>query len=167
MTNLTYVGFIKKTHGFKGVVKIHIENSAFKPKQTEPLMLDINKKVVPFFIEQISGDAKEWQIKFEDIHSVDEAEEIIGLSAFTERKDAEDPELWEVGAVGYSVIDKHLGAIGEVTDHIQKPGQDLLEVTFNSETFFIPFVEAMIIKVDNKKGILYTDLPEGLININT
>ena len=47
-------------------------------------MLEINKKPVPFFIEQISKTDTEWQVKFEDIRTVEEAEEIVGLSVYIE-----------------------------------------------------------------------------------
>ncbi|MFM9944267.1 MAG: ribosome maturation factor RimM [Bacteroidia bacterium] len=166
MTNLIYVGFIKKTHGFKGVVKIHVENSDIILKQKEPLMLEINKKPVPFFIEQISKTDTEWQVKFEDIRNVEEAEEIVGLSVYIESGANQPEEVWSNNTEGFKVFDKQLGPIGEVTEHIHKPGQDMLEVLFNSKTFYIPFVEEIIIDFDNEKEIIYTDLPEGLININ-
>lgn len=166
MTGLVYVGFIKKTHGFKGVVKIHIENSKITLNQKKPLMLEINKKPVPFFIEQISKSDNEWQVKFEDIRSIEEAEEIVGLSAFIESDENNEDEIWQNDVKGFKIIDKHLGSIGEVVQHIEKPGQDMLEISFNSKTFFIPFVEELIIDFDNEKEIIYTDLPEGLIDIN-
>ncbi len=166
MASLVYVGFIKKTHGFKGVVKIHIENSKFTLNQKEPLMLEINKKPVPFFMEHISKSDTEWQVKFEDIRSVEEADEIVGLSVFVESDENTIEEIWSPNAKGFKIIDKQLGPIGEVVQHIHKPGQDMLEVIFNSKTFYIPFVEEMIVDFDDEKQIIYTDLPEGLISIN-
>jgi len=163
---LIYLGFVKKTHGFKGAVKISIENSQAKFYQTEPLMLEVNKKVVPFFIEQISRTDAEWQVKFEYINSVEEAEEIAGLSVYFESYDASNDEVWVHEAIGYHLIDSKLGEIGEVTDVVTKPGQDLLEITLNTKTFFIPYVKELIHKFDHKKEIIYTDLPEGLIDIN-
>lgn len=129
-------------------------------------MLEINKKPVPFFIEQISKTDTEWQVKFEDIRSVEEAEEIIGLSVFVEREEDAETDVWENNIVGFKIIDKNLGPIGEVVEHVEKPGQDMLEILFNTKTFYIPFVEELIVDFDNKKEIIYTDLPEGLININ-
>jgi 16S rRNA processing protein RimM len=166
LAGLVYVGFIKKTHGFKGVVKIHIENSKITLNQKEPLMLEINKKPVPFFIEQISKTDTEWQVKFEDIRTLEEAEEIVGLSVFIESDENSEQEVWSNDMEGFKIIDNQLGPIGEVVEHIHKPGQDMLEVLFNNKTFYIPFVEEMIIDFDNEKEIIYTDLPEGLIDIN-
>lgn len=129
-------------------------------------MLEINKKPVPFFIEQISKTDAEWQVKFEDIRSIEEAEEIVGLSVFIESDENSEQEVWSNDTEGFKIIDKHLGPIGQVVVHIHKPGQDMLEVLFNTKTFYIPFVEEMIIDFDNEKEIIYTDLPEGLIDIN-
>lgn len=166
MAGLVYVGFIKKTHGFKGVVKIHIENSKITLNQKEPLMLEINRKPVPFFIEHISKTDTEWQVKFEDIRSVEEAEEITGLSVFVERVENEETDVADNDVVGFKIIDQQLGPIGEVVEHIRKPGQDMLEILFNNKTFYIPFVDEIIINFDNEKEIIYTSLPEGLIDIN-
>ncbi len=168
MAGLIYVGFIKKTHGFKGAVKIHSENSSITLNQKEPLMLEINKKVVPFFIEQISKSASEWQVLFEDIQNVDEADELIGLPVYVESDQIEDAEteIWINDTVGFKIIDQTMGPIGEVVEHIHKPGQDLLEIEFNSKTYFIPFAEELILNFDNKLGIIYTNLPEGLLSIN-
>ena len=129
-------------------------------------MLEINKKPVPFFIEQISKTDAEWQVKFEDIRSIEEAEEIVGLSVFIESDENSEQEVWSNDTEGFKIIDKHLGPIGQVMVYIHKPGQDMLEVLFNTKTFYIPFVEEMIIDFDNEKEIIYTDLPEGLIDIN-
>lgn len=167
MTNLVYLGFIKKTHGFKGVVKIHVENSDLKINQKEPFMLEINKKTVPFFIEQLSKSDKECQVKFEDINSLDEAEEIVGLSVFIESNQKTSEEVFlSNSTVGFKIIDKKLGPIGEVIEHIEKPGQDMLEISFNNKSFFIPYVDEIIFDCNEDEQILYTDLPEGLININ-
>ena len=132
MAGLVYVGFIKKTHGFKGVVKIHIENPKITLNQKEPLMLEINKKAVPFFIEQISKTDTECQVKFEDIQSVEEAEEIVGLSVFIESDEDSEDVTWTNDTVGFKIIDKQLGPIGEVIEHIHKPGQDMLEIIHKS-----------------------------------
>lgn len=129
-------------------------------------MLEINKKPVPFFIEQISKTDTEWQVKFEDIRTLEEAEEIVGLSVFIESDENSEQEVWSNDMEGFKIIDNQLGPIGEVVEHIHKPGQDMLEVLFNNKTFYIPFVEEMIIDFDNEKEIIYTDLPEGLIDIN-
>jgi 16S rRNA processing protein RimM len=166
LTGLSYLGFIKKTHGFKGVVKIWIENTELKHLPKEPLMLEINKKVVPFFIENISKTDNEWQVKFEDIRSMEEAEDIVGLSVYLESGNESEEQLWVNDTIGYAIVDMHLGEIGKVIDHIERTGQDLLEISFQSKTYYIPFVDEMITDVDNEKHILFTNLPEGLIQIN-
>ena len=166
MKPLAYLGFIKKPHGFKGVVKLQIENSELSLKETEPLMLEINKKPVPFFIEQISKQGNEWQVKFEDIHSVDEAEEITGLSVFVETDEEFQDDIPVNHAIGFTLHDIHLGDIGIVTNHIERPSQDILEVKGREKTFLVPFVREFITGFDHKKQILYTHLPEGLMDIN-
>ncbi len=166
MATLSYVGFIKKTHGFKGAVKIHSDNSSITLKEKEPLMLEINKKVVPFFMSQISKSGSEYQVLFEDIASLEEAEEIVGLSVYIESDQSTEPEAWISDTLGYKIMDQNMGPIGVVIEHIHKPGQDLLEIEFKSKTYFIPFVEELILNFDNKLGIIYTNLPDGLLTIN-
>ncbi len=74
-------------------------------------MLEINKKPVPFFIEQISKTDTECQVKFEDIRTLEEAEEIVGLSVFIESNDLLEEEIWSNDAVGFKIIDNQLEPI--------------------------------------------------------
>jgi len=166
LINLLYVGFIKKTHGFKGAVKIIIENTEISFIETEPLMLEINKKPVPFFIEDISRKDTEWLVKFEDIQTVEEAEEIVGLSIFIESDEDNADQFWSNNTVGFKIIDEHLGPIGIVIEHLERPGQDLLEVEYNGKNFYLPFAHGIITGHDSEKQILYSNIPDGLIEIN-
>lgn len=168
MDNLAYVGFIKKTHGFKGVVKITIEDNPRLLKITEPLMLLINKKPVPFFIEELSVNSGEALVKFEDINSSEQADELNGLQVYIEVKGKKKPAAKSISDIaGFKLMDAELGDIGIVNALIPKPGQDLMEVQYQNTTILIPLVDDFIVDVDLRKKIIYTQLPAGLIDINS
>lgn len=167
MNNLHYVGFIKKTHGFKGAVKLCIERESFTPKSTEPLFLEYDKKGVPFFIQSLSGEDTEWLVTFDDIDSVDLAEDLVGRGVFAESAGSGDFLFPDSEIIGYTLVDKHLGETGQVISLIEKPGQDLLEVQHPSGSFFIPFVPEMFTDVDHHRKIIYADLPDGLVQLNS
>ena len=49
-----YIGKIVKTHGLKGEVTLRIDNEQFDEiEELNYFLLDINDKLIPFFIENI------------------------------------------------------------------------------------------------------------------
>ena len=143
-----------------------VENQEHSFTETEPIMLEINRKPVPFFIEHLEGSGDEWLLKFEDINTPEEAEEICGLSAYYESHFM-PRETGYRQVKGFKVEDQHLGFLGRVLSLQAKPGQDMLEVDYRGKQLLIPFAEPIITGLDKRKKIIYTNLPEGLTEINS
>lgn len=108
--------------------------------------------------------------------------EFLGVSDMTEAEQLRDAivyttaeQLWELEEgqffafqlVGLSVVQEGptpllLGRVVAVDDGA---AHDYLRVANESKEFLIPFVEAMIRKVDLGEGVIFVDLPEGLMDL--
>lgn len=66
---------------------------------------------------------------------------------------------------GMVVVDLGGRALGKVIGVLDGPAQDLLEVATDGikETWFIPFVDAIVKQVDRASGRITVDPPEGLL----
>ncbi|MCB9252843.1 MAG: 16S rRNA processing protein RimM [Flavobacteriales bacterium] len=166
MTSLTYLGFVKKTHGYKGEILITLDADNHTFTKKKPLFLEIAGKGVPFFMESLKDSGSELLVKFEYINSFEEAKEIIGLRVYSEKSGRSESETAYTEIEGYDIVDKDLGNIGKVKGILYKPGQNLIEAVFENKNYFIPMVAEFILKVDTKKNILHTHLPEGLMDAN-
>jgi 16S rRNA processing protein RimM len=163
------IGQVIKAHGIKGEVVAELDVEY--PEEfidLESVFVEINKKLVPFFIDDMSIHEKRAIIKFEDVESAEEAKFLLKRSLYIPSEDL--PELEEegssvVGILGFTVKDQTKGEIGKVTEYIERPGQDLLAVDYNGKEVYIPVDEAIILKVEKKKKVVIVDLPEGLLDL--
>ncbi len=78
ISKLSKVGFINRTHGYKGnlhcVTEISNPEKLLKP---DFMFILINGLPVPFFIEELEVNGTEFYLKLEDINSDDDAKKIL------------------------------------------------------------------------------------------
>ena len=130
---------------------------------SEPVFIDFDGLPVPFFIEELKdhGTNKAF-VKFEDIDSLQDAEEIVGKDiSFGIDTDEDYADL-----SGLQVIDVSSSRIaGIVTEYIDIPSNPCLEVRLpdSDETTLIPCHEDLIDRIDEGNGRIYMKIPEGLL----
>ena len=66
---------------------------------------------------------------------------------------------------GFKLTDINYGEIGVVTGTEQLPQQTMLIALYQGKEVMIPLVEAFIHDVDEKKQIIYLNLPEGFLSL--
>jgi len=130
---------------------------------------------VPFFLENLKFRSTESALlKFEDIDTAEKAEPFCGLKLYFDRKcfTPEEMEQYdeeaeeEMGFIGYQIIDKTLGEIGEIVDINDMTENVLFIVDHEGEEIMIPAAEDLILEIDDEKETILMDLPQGLINID-
>ncbi|MDR1761979.1 MAG: hypothetical protein LBR55_05970, partial [Bacteroidales bacterium] len=84
--NCQSIGYVAKPYGGNGTVLIALKalRSAELAKRSY-VLLDIQHKLVPFFIEECIDKNNNIYIKFCDIHSVEDAEKIAGITMYIEK----------------------------------------------------------------------------------
>jgi 16S rRNA processing protein RimM len=166
--DLAAIGFVRKTHGFKGHLKIQIELEAAGEIETEQLFILIDEKPVPFFIEELSGTTDLWLVKLQDIDSETEARDLVNAKVCILNDLIADLPVTAqmIDIVGYSISDENLGILGVVSDYIERNIQDLIEMKIGSHTHLIPVDGNIIQRIDHPHKIIFVNLPEGLLNIN-
>ncbi|MGK7389577.1 MAG: ribosome maturation factor RimM [Candidatus Cyclobacteriaceae bacterium M2_1C_046] len=163
------LGYVIKKHGLKGGVSIYID--ADEPENyinLESVFVEIDQKLIPFFIEEFSLLGDKAYVKFEDIDSVEEAEELKGSRLFLPLEalpPLEGNQFYYHEIIGYKVNEQDAGDIGVVKDVFETTAQDLLFVDHNGKEILIPIDDDIIIKVEHTEKMLYVSLPEGLLDI--
>lgn len=167
-----YLGYISKTYSFRGEVIAFFEGP--EPQQHENLesvFVDINNKLVPFFLEHIQFDRKGAfaRVKFEDVDDEKAAQMLLKKEMFIPADTApnQKPEFDDPSTlIGYVVRDKSQGNIGEVVSFIDHQVNPLLDVSGAGENTFIPFQEQFILGIDHDQRLISVDIPDGLIGLN-
>jgi 16S rRNA processing protein RimM len=106
--------------------------------------------------------------KFEDYNTIDEATALVGSALYlplTALPELEEDQYYFHELVGYEVLDKTLGNIGEIKVIYDLQTQDLLGVDHKGKEVLIPIQDGIIEKVDKAAKKVYCQLPEGLLDI--
>ena len=160
------VGKIVKIHGLKGEVTAQLDvEDPKKLLKKESFFVEINKKLVPFFVQKCSINSNKAIIKFEDVDSPESAQALVKAVLFLPESEYEPEENSLLQIEGYIVVDANLGELGKVKEIYNTPGQDLLNMLYKEKEVLIPVNENIILKADHRKKKLHVNLPEGLLDL--
>src|SRR5688572_2178442 len=119
------LGYVVKAIGLKGDCSIHLDvDDANRYKKLESVFIEINKQLIPFFIESIVIKQNNFaQVKFKNITTQDQAEQLCGNTLFlplSALPPLDENNFYFHELDGYTIVDGTHGDIGtikEVTDY--------------------------------------------------
>ena len=164
-----YVGKIVKTHGLKGEVTLRIDNEQFDEiEELNYFLLDINDKLIPYFVENITFHSNKSFVLFQDLKTLEAANQLVGKSVYLPldllpEKDGNDFYSHEV--VDFLVIDEEKGELGKVQEIIEYPTQSLIQIVINGKEVLIPIHGDIIQDVNREEKKIYIKAPNGLIDM--
>jgi len=162
------LGYILKTHGLKGELVIVIDaDNPQEYQKMESVFVDLNKKLVPFFIERIQLNGSKAIIKFEEVDSIDKAKTFKGSKIFLPLDVLPDLKngYYFHELIGFSVIDSNEGTLGLISGVFDSGSQDLIAMQYQEKEVLIPLTDEVVTKVDKEAKTIYTTLPDGLLDI--
>jgi len=120
----------------------------------------------PLVVRAIRRVDRGFQVAFEGIDDREAAEEVRGLDlAVPERRQLGEGEFWPEDLIGLAVVEPDGRVVGVVADVVFGPGQDRLRIEMEEggPTFEVPFVDALVPRVDLGAGEIEVDPIPGLI----
>lgn len=163
------LGFITKLHGLKGGLILHLDvDEPFFYAELDVVFLEIKGQLVPYFIESINIKDKKAIVFFEDIETLEDATELKGAVAWLPVEalpKLEEGQFYFHDVIGFEVIDKESGSLGEVQFFNSGGAQDLMIVDVKGIEVIVPVVDGVITKADLENKKLYVDLPGGLLDV--
>lgn len=164
-----YVGRIVKTHGIKGEVTLRIDNDDFDDiKELNYFLLDLNDKLIPFFIENIGYHSNKSFILFQDINTLEAASQLVGKAAYLPLDllpEREGSDFYSHEVIDFVVIDDEKGELGKVKEIIEYPTQSLIQIIKDDKEILIPIHEDIVKNVDREGKKIYIKAPSGLIDM--
>jgi 16S rRNA processing protein RimM len=165
-SDLIKIGFVKRTHGFKGAVQIKLEIQDID-LTGEPVFIFRDNTPVPFFIEEFSFQNQDQAVVvFED---ADEAlaKSLVASELFIDKALLGDEYFSSDDLIGYEVTDAVFGLLGPVKELIDNPGQSTLCITHQStgKEILCPLVPPIVEHVDFENKKISIHLPEGLFHL--
>jgi len=165
-----FLGTVVGKYSYKGEVLIKLDTD--QPELYENIssfFIETQTGLAPYFVKK-SGLHKSslLRVAFEDITDENDADGLLKKKVFLPLDML--PKLtgnrfYYHEVIGYDVIDKHHGNIGEVTGVNDNASQALLEIDYKSSQILLPVVDEIIKRVDRTEKQLHVQIPEGLLDI--
>ena len=164
-----YVGKIVKTHGLKGEVTLRIDNEQFDEiEELNYFLLDINDRLIPYFIENIGYHSNKSFILFQDLKTLEAAAQLVGTAVYLPLDllpEKEGNDFYSHEVVDFLVIDEEKGELGKVQEIIEYPTQSLIQICINGKEVLIPIHDDIIKDVDRDGKKILIKAPNGLIDM--
>ena len=164
------LGIITKIHSFKGEVILFLDTDVPENYyKLEHLFIEINKQLVPFFIEQLKiQKTKNLRLKFEGTNTEQDALSLTNKKVFLPL--AMLPELnadqfYYHEIIGYSITNEKSELIGNILEVIDNSSNRLISVSIKDNEALLPFNDNHILKIDKPNKTIQLQIPEGLVEL--
>ncbi|WKN40582.1 ribosome maturation factor RimM [Tunicatimonas pelagia] len=167
------LGYISKTHGLQGEVSVVLDvDNPSDYQNLESVFVDLSKSeaLIPFFVDTIDVKASRALVKFDDVDTIEQAQELVKASLYlplTSLPELEEGKYYFHEIVGFNVIDQQQGELGVVKDVYTGGSQDLIALIYQGKEVLIPINDQLVPRVDKKEQTVHVDLPEGLLELGT
>lgn len=163
------VGKLTKTHGLKGELAIWLDvDYPEEYEELDSLLIEIKGELIPHFVEEIQIRANKSIIKFEDIDTIEAAQKIVNCDLYLPNdnlSELEDDQFYYHEIIDFDIIDESKGKLGKVKAVYTSEAQDLIAMDFQNQEVLIPVSDEIVKTIDREKKELYTNLPEGLLEV--
>jgi len=165
---LTRIGFVNKSSGFKGNLSCIIEIA--RPEKIlsrKFLFILLEGLPVPFAVEHMEMNGSEFIVKFENVDSELQAKKLTRKEIYADKqpeKKKNDLLNWK-DLAGFSVVDENHGDAGRIEEVLEYPMQMIAKCRLNEKEFMFPLNDDIVTDIDEDGKIVYVDLPDGLLDL--
>lgn len=164
-----YIGYITKTRGLKGELQLFFEFEDYQELDFDVLFVEIEKKLVPFFVNTIKIQKNSTAyLNLDDVDHIDKAQPLLRKKVYlsNDKMPERDPDDFRyTDLVGYLVVDEKEGELGEIIAVQELPQQFIATVDFDEKELMFPLSEDFIVGIDKEEEVIVVALPEGLIDV--
>jgi 16S rRNA processing protein RimM len=164
-----FLGKIFKPHGYKGKVNMWLDVD--DPSEYESLKmvyLDKNGMLIPYFINTIHILNNKAVVDFQDVDNIEKAELLSDSDIYlplSELPELTGNQFYFHEVIGFSVVDKNWGNIGDIRKVFEYPSQAVMQVFFKKKEVLIPINPHVVLELDREKKEIKIDAPDGLIDL--
>ena len=165
--NLVKAGFIIKTHGFEGHLKVAIEESLVGSlDELKFLFLEIESMHIPFYVTSMDIRDGFVLIKLEGVNTKEDAQKYNGTKLFIDRKYVGDEKETELLHLSGYIVMHNKEQVGVIKDTQQFPHQLMAILQRGEQEILIPLHDGFVVDIDHDTKTLELDLPQGLLDLN-
>jgi 16S rRNA processing protein RimM len=167
--DLVALGKILRSEGRDGRVKLRLSEKGPTGFGGATVYIRRAAGLEAFAIESLTVDRNAYFLKLRGIDTLAAADALAGRDVFAAEADfrrlARD-RFYDFEVLGSRVVTRDGTEVGEVAGILDAGGPLLLVVRRGSEEAYVPFTEAICVKVDREAGEIVIDPPDGLLELN-
>ena len=150
---------VLKSWGAAGQVVLSLDADDPRDLESEePVFIEFDGLPVPFYFESVQPKGGRLIVKFEDVDSLEEAEELVGRTVTLNDEEEED----EDSLIGLQVRDaRSQRIVGEIVDYNDYAGNLTITVETDRGEVLLPLHEDLIVSLHDDTITL--DIPDGLL----
>ena len=161
------IGKVNNTHGLKGEVKLEMWCDGIEYiKQLKTVYLD-DKGSKALTLVSARPQKNIAILKFAEISSIEQAEELKNKVVFCNRNDAKIDEgaYYLADIIGCNMIDIESGReYGKIVDIMNYGSSDIYDVVMNKKHYLIPAIPDVVQKIDTENKIVLIKAMKGLFD---
>ncbi len=168
------IGKVHSPQGIRGELFVSIfSGEAAWYEQWDTLYLSTDSEESPTLEMKIKRSREHqkqgrwgFAVTTEEVKDRSRAEDMKGYKVYIPESfliSEEGEELYLREVLGFRVVDKTRGDVGEVIGFSGNSMQDILVIEGEQGHFEVPFVEPILIETDKDKRLLQMDIPLGLV----
>ena len=163
------LGYIVKHRGLNGELTVVFD--ADDPDRyvgIDAVFIEEKEELVPYIIESVSTHNDKFIIKLEEVDHPEVAANMKGCKLFLPLEvlpKLQDEEYFLHDLVGYNLIDEQKGDLGSIENIYDLNNNILIALIYQGKEVLIPINDSIVKNVDKSKKVVYTLLPDGLLEL--
>jgi 16S rRNA processing protein RimM len=163
------LGYLAKPHGLKGGFHIFMDvDDPYDYEELDAVFVQQGNEMVPYFIEDLQIRDNLNLITLEGIGTLDAAKELVGSKLFlpvSMLPKLKDDQFYYHEIIDYQISDQVLGNLGLVKEVYSTGAQDVIIMIYQGIEVLIPLTDEIVPKVDKLNKVIFTRLPDGLLDV--
>lgn len=155
------IGFIDKSHGVEGSLKIHLLKDSISLSEMESLFLDLKGNKVPFKLEYVNGNI----IKLLGIDAPEFLVQLKNKGLYTPLIEGELEEELNDGIIGFQVQNQSGEVLGLVKEIEDIPSNPNLIIFREGKDIYLPWNEDLVLEINEKEKKITYQVVEGLLDL--
>ena len=167
--DLVLLGKVLRSQGRDGTVKLRLREKDLPGLRCATVYLDRAGEFESHGVESLRLDRNAYFLKLKGIDTLAQADALAGFDIYVDEADfrpLEGDRFYEFELVGSRVVTRAGADVGEVAGVLPAGGQVLLVVRREDREVYVPFTEAICVKVDREAREVVIDPPDGLLELN-
>ena len=167
MKDYLEIGKVNNTHGLKGEVKLEMwcDGVDFLKQLKSVYLDDMGNKALT--ILSVRPQKNIAIMKFAEITSIEQAEELKNKVLFCNRNDAQLDEgaYYLADIIGASVVDIESGReYGRIADIMNYGASDVYDIVKDKKHYLIPAISDVVKEIDAENGVVLIKAMKGLFD---